>query len=426
MTQATGTAMPDPPAELLAEVAALSRHFGSDPAYTRGGGGNSSGKADGVLYIKPSGVSLATLAPRSLMPLAMQPLLDVVAATDAATLPGSEEVLRIGMEARLDQADHRRPSVELIFHALLPERIVIHTHPTTVNALTCAAHGGELATELFGDEALWIPYTNPGLPLARRIVDERHGYEGRTGRRPPPVMLLQSHGLIVAGSGTQEIIERSAAVVAEIRERIARSERPGLVAAPPGATGSTADGDDVEMRNLVETVAAMLTDALGTDGVPRVVVPDTSPMARQLGAAAEGRAFVLGGPLTPDQIVYAGSWPLLVAAPPSDLDAGPAGHLADTLRTRLAEHATTTRQPPSIVVVEGVGLFAVAATASLADTVRDVYLDAIRVGDGAARLGGIRTLAPEERRFIEDWEAEAYRLGVATAGAAASASTAPG
>ena len=44
----------------------------------------------------------------------------------------------MGMAARLDPADHRRPSVELVFHALLPERIVIHTHPTTVNALTCA------------------------------------------------------------------------------------------------------------------------------------------------------------------------------------------------------------------------------------------------------------------------------------------------
>ena len=401
---------PAPPSELLAEVAALSRHFGSDPAFTRGGGGNSSGKADGVLYIKPSGVSLATLAPSSLMALTMQPLLDVVDGTSAASLPGSEEVLRMGMAARLDPADHRRPSVELVFHALLPERIVIHTHPTTVNALTCAARGPELAAELFGDDALWIPYTNPGLPLARRIADERRGHEQRTGRRPPPVILLQNHGLIVAGSGTQEIIERSASVVAAIRELITGSL--------PLPTPDVAAAD----ATVVQVVADAIANEMGAQGAPVVVAIDTSPAALRLGATAAGHAFLRGGPLTPDQIVYAGSWPLLVEGTPAGSAATGAATgadgFADALVLRLAEHVAATHERPAIIVVEGVGLFAVAGSTDLAATVRDVYLDAIRVGAGATHLGGIRPLAPEERRFIEDWEAEAYRRGVAAAGAA--------
>lgn len=397
---------PAPPGELLAEVAALSRHFGSDPAYTRGGGGNSSGKADGVLYIKPSGVSLATLTPRSLMPLTMVPLLAVLDGSTAAALPGSEEVLRMGMAARLDPVDHRRPSVELVFHALLPERIVIHTHPTTVNALTCAARGPELAADLFGDDALWIPYTNPGLPLACRIADVRRAHEQRTGDRPPPVILLQNHGLIVAGSGTQEIIERSAVVVAAIRELIKGSDPlPAPDVAAPDAA-------------VVQVVADAIANEIGLERMPVVVAADTSAAALRVGATAAGRAFVRGGPLTPDQIVYAGSWPLLVeAADGSAAGVGSgAGGFAEALHARLAEHVVATGERPAIVVVEGVGLFAVAGTKDLAATVRDVYLDAIRVGEGATRLGGIRPLAPEERRFIQDWEAEAYRLGVAAAG----------
>ena len=46
---------------LVAEMIELARRFGADPAFVRAGGGNSSAKADGVLYIKPSGVSLATI-----------------------------------------------------------------------------------------------------------------------------------------------------------------------------------------------------------------------------------------------------------------------------------------------------------------------------------------------------------------------------
>ena len=33
-----------------------------------------------------------------------------------------------------------------------------------------------LAARLFGDEALWVPYTDPGLPLARTIVEARRAY----------------------------------------------------------------------------------------------------------------------------------------------------------------------------------------------------------------------------------------------------------
>jgi len=406
-------ATPAPPSELLAEVAALSRHFGSDPAYTRGGGGNSSGKADGVLYIKPSGVSLATLTPRSLMPLTMEPLLAVLDGSTAAAPPGSEEVLRMGMAARLDPADHRRPSVELVFHALLPERIVIHTHPTTVNALTCAARGPELAADLFGDDALWIPYTNPGLPLACRIADARHAHEQRTGHRPPPVILLQNHGLIVAGSGTQEIIERSAVVVAAIRELIKGSDPlPAPDVAAPDAA-------------VVQVVADAIANEMATAGAPVVVAADTSAAALRVGATAAGRAFVGGGPLTPDQIVYAGSWPLLIEAGPAGVGSGGRG-FAEALHARLAEHVAATDERPAIFVVEGIGVFAVATSTDLAATVRDVYLDAIRVGEGATRLGGIRPLAPEERHFIQEWEAEAYRLGVAAAGDMRSGDPRPG
>ena len=55
--------------EPIARLIELSQRFGRDPEYSRGGGGNSSLKADGVVYIKPSGVPLATLEADDLVPL---------------------------------------------------------------------------------------------------------------------------------------------------------------------------------------------------------------------------------------------------------------------------------------------------------------------------------------------------------------------
>ena len=56
----------------------MSRRFGRDPEYTRGGGGNSSVKVGGIVYIKPSGVSLADIEADDLVPLATEPLLDLL------------------------------------------------------------------------------------------------------------------------------------------------------------------------------------------------------------------------------------------------------------------------------------------------------------------------------------------------------------
>ena len=58
---AMGGLAPGADRDLLEAGAALSRRFGEDPQFSRAGGGNSSAKTDEVLYIKPSGVSLASM-----------------------------------------------------------------------------------------------------------------------------------------------------------------------------------------------------------------------------------------------------------------------------------------------------------------------------------------------------------------------------
>ena len=168
----------------------------------------------GTLYIKPSGVSLASITATTLMPLAISPLLELAAhGSEEAAVPGGDPVMRVAMAARLRDEGDRRPSVECVFHALIPRRFVVHTHPTTVNALTCATDGEAIARDLFGDEVLWVPYTDPGLPLAREIDRRwRSGPEvGRAGATE--VTLLQNHGLIVAGDDPAAVVERSERVV---------------------------------------------------------------------------------------------------------------------------------------------------------------------------------------------------------------------
>jgi len=398
-----------PVAALLDEVVALSQRFGRDPEFARGGGGNSSGKADGILYIKPSGLSLASMIPDGLMPLRMEALLELLDdGADAPAVPGTDEIMRVAVGARVQSDDDRRPSVECLFHALLPDPIVLHTHPTVANSLTCALDGEQIAKEIFGDDVLWVPYVDPGLPLARRIAAERRAHEARTGTAVPRAILLQNHGMIVTGDSADE--------VAAGCERIVEAVRGWLDAAGPAPAVSpnvAPIAEAVEPRSSAASVpilSAALGQMLADGDRPKVVLFDDSPAALEIASTAAGRELVEGGPLTPDQIVYAGSWPLWL----EPIVSGDAEALLGTLRARLEGHVAATGATPSVVVVAGVGLFVAADTERFAATAREVILDAMRIAQGASRLGGVRVLAPDERRFIEAWEAEAYRRGVAS------------
>ncbi len=411
--------LPPTPVATLDELIEVARRFGRDPEFSRGGGGNASAKEDGVLYIKPSGVALATLTAGDLVPLDMEPLLALLHSGDAAADDaaadaegeaagaGGDPVMRTAMAARLADAGGRRPSVELLFHAFLPERFVLHTHPIEINAVTCNSHGAALAGRLFGDRALWVPYTDPGLPLARAIVEARRAYVERTGRPAPAVTLMQNHGLIVGGNSAAEIDERSTWLVETVRATMDR-----VTAAPtasPAAESAQAGVDPARARTLVDVIAPSLRGLLARGDALPVVTFDDAPLAASFTATPAGRGVVLGGPLTPDQIVYTGSWPLLLDVPE---DVAP-DDVPSLLRERLAELVAEHGTPPIVVVVPGLGLFAAGDTWDQANTARHVYRDALRVAEGALFLGGVRALADAERTFIEAWEAEAYRRGVA-------------
>ncbi len=127
---------------------------------------------------------------------------------------------------------------------------------------------------------------------------------------------------------------------------------------------------------------------------------DDSVVATEFPATEAGARFLVDGPLIPDQIVYAGSFPAVV---PEGADVAEA----------VEAHRERRGSDPIIAVVPGIGVVAVGADQKQATTALEVYVDALTVGQAANVLGRVRALDERERRFIETWEAEAYRKKVA-------------
>jgi len=214
------------PTDPLSELVALSRRL-ADPAldYVILGEGNTSAWNDAdSFWVKASGVTLRDIPETGFVRVRFAPILNLL---DRPSV-GDDEV-REGMQAaRVDQSTPIRPSVETLFHAYLLSlpgiRFVGHTHPTPVNAVLCSERAEEaVAGRLFPDEIVccgpapaWVPYVDPGQPLARELRTRVEAYI-EAHNAPPRIILMRNHGLIALGKSVQEVESATAMYVKTAR-----------------------------------------------------------------------------------------------------------------------------------------------------------------------------------------------------------------
>ena len=177
----------------------FSRKYGSDPELVLAGGGNTSMKENGVLYVKGSGCSLSTIEENNFVAMDLEKLLEILNKEYPASDREREAMFLADVSAaKLPGEEEKRPSVEALLHALFPQRYVLHLHPALVNGLTCGIDGEKKAKELFPD-AIWVNACKPGYTLAK-LLSDKISPETDT-------VLLQNHGVFYA-SQTPEGLEQ--------------------------------------------------------------------------------------------------------------------------------------------------------------------------------------------------------------------------
>jgi rhamnose utilization protein RhaD (predicted bifunctional aldolase and dehydrogenase) len=116
----------------------------------------------------------------------------------------------------LDAKETRMPSVETMLHAVLyqyPEYDFIgHTHPISTNAMMCSQNAREAALGrtcpdhivVMGHKSVFVPYTDPGLALAREVRNQMRRFIDEEGVLPKAI-LLESHGLFAMGDTPKKV-----------------------------------------------------------------------------------------------------------------------------------------------------------------------------------------------------------------------------
>lgn len=214
---------PTIPPELALRIY-TSRLIGQDPDLVLHGGGNTSvkiriknivGEEQEVLYVKGSGIDLATIEPLGFVGLELEPLRKL---QNLKSL--SDEEMENQLLIHKVSFSSPSPSVEALLHAFLPARYIDHAHADFILVLANQKGGEGCLKEALGPKIAIIPYLTPGLPLAQGV---RERYEQNPGIEGVVVI---HHGIFTFGEDARTSYERMICYVGRAEEYVkAKTEK---------------------------------------------------------------------------------------------------------------------------------------------------------------------------------------------------------
>jgi len=371
---------------MIKDLVAISNHYGSNPELVLAGGGNTSFKDDDSLWIKGSGTTLATITEAGFVKMNRAALAKMFKVDYPEETKAREDaVLADLMAARENCEEDKRPSVETLLHDLFNFKYVVHTHPALINGLTCAINGASECEKLFGDQVVWISITPPGYVLSTTVRDEMVKFKERTGK-DADIILLQNHGIFVAGNTSEEIDEKYEKILSVLKAQIV--EEP----------------DFAEVKVDDERVKLLTDEIKKIEGVKAVEFTTNVKVSEML--VDEETFAPLSSVYTPDHMVYYKRAPLFVMAD-KEID-----KQYELLHKGYEEFVAKYDFKPQIIAVQGLGYFSVGDSEKAAKINDILFLDTIKIATYARSFGGPLFMADSMIDFIANWEAESYRKKV--------------
>ena len=229
-----------------------SRLLGRDKSLVLHGGGNTSvkvrarnlvGDEEHLLYVKGSGWDLEFIEEAGFSPVRMAHLLKL-----AQLKALSDPQMVNELVTSLTRASAPAPSVETILHALLPHKYVDHTHADAVLSITNTVDGPKRIAEIYGNQAVVIPYVMPGFDLARLCAEL---FPVQAGPQTTGMVLL-NHGIFSFGATARESYERMIHLV-DLAERYLAGKKAWHLAS--ATTSVPASSQRIEIATLRREVS---------------------------------------------------------------------------------------------------------------------------------------------------------------------------
>lgn len=356
---------------LVDELVKFSNYYGKNSALVLAGGGNTSAKKNGFMYVKGSGTQLATITAEKFVKVKLSKIEDIFRKkypdNDAAR---EAMVLEDLMDSRCPGEEHKRPSVETMLHAIFEQTFVLHLHPALVNGLTCGKGGESLAKEILGEKFIWVDACKPGYILSKICFDKMAEYRNKYSE-PCDMILLQNHGIFIAADSVKALDDKLNSVMSALKSRV--KVQPDFT---PVAEDEAYIG---ELKKILQGCVCQI-----------------ACRQAEIFTRDEESASVLLKPFTPDHIVYCKAYPLFIGK-------------GDNVAGAVSEYSKKFGFNPRVIVAEGHGVFCCGADEKQSNTVKALFEDAMKTAVYTGSFGGVLHMSGELTDFIVNWEVESYR-----------------
>lgn len=398
------------------------RLLGGDPKLVLHGGGNTSVKTKAkdllgedvdVICVKGSGWDMGNIEPQGLPAVKLAPLRKLLA------LPKlSDEDMVNYQRINLLDSTAPNPSVETLLHAFLPHKFIDHTHSTAVLSLTDQPDGEKVVREVYGDRVAYVSYTIPGFALAKSVAEVFAKHPNVQG------LVLLQHGIFTFADDAKTAYERMIEFVTMAEERLHRQGRKSLApAALPKTLASVA-----EIAPILRGAVALEKNAMAGTVKRQILCFRTSPAILAYVNGKDVARYTQTGVVTPDHTIRTKNWPLLVPAP----EAGKLGEWQNVVKmavekfvahyhdyfARNNERAEPKKKEldplPRVILVPGVGLFGLGASAKDAAIAADIAENTVEVITDAEAIGEYRCISEADMFDVEYWSLEQAKLGKGT------------
>ncbi|MEY4965056.1 MAG: hypothetical protein RL274_639 [Pseudomonadota bacterium] len=394
------------------------RLLGRDPKMVLHGGGNTSvkttmkdmlGEDVDVICIKGSGWDMGVIEPVGLPAVRLEPLrklrkLDKLSDEDMVNF----------QRINLLDSTAPNPSVETLLHAFLPHKFIDHVHSTAVLALTDQPDNKALVHEVYGDRVAYVPYTIPGFALAKAVAEVFDKHPKAEG------LILLQHGIFTMGETATQAYERMIEFVTMAEERLKLQRKTLVPAKLPSNLASLP-----EIAPILRGATAIEKNALAGTAKRQILDFRTNPQILAYVNGAELARYSQVGVVTPDHTIRTKNWPVIVPAPEIGKLEQWSKDVHEAVDAYVARYhryfeVNNEKSPvkkkeldplPRVILVPGIGMFGIGATAKDAAIAADIAENAVAVITDAEAMGEYRSISEFDMFEVEYWSLEQAKLG---------------
>jgi len=395
------------------------RLLGSEPKLVLHGGGNTSvktkmrdvfGKEVEVLCVKGSGWDMGVIEPPGLPAVRLAPLLELAKLDEL-----SDEDMVNAQRCNLLDSNAPNPSVETLLHAFLPHKFIDHTHANPVLALCDQPNGEAICREVFGNRVALVPYIMPGFALAKKAKEVFEAHPDCEG------MILLKHGIFSFGDTAKQAYDRMLDLVNQAETYIAKSAKKNFASASLPKSIATA----AEVAPILRGLCAITEDAEQRQYKRWIIEHRDNQAVMNYVNSRDLSRYSQVGVVTPDHSIRTKAIPLILPAP----EVGKLDDFARSAEKAIKDFGNSYRAffernnhrlggikkmldpVPRVILVPGVGMFAIGKTAKDAAIAADVAENAIDVITMAEKIGTFESIPDADLFDIEYWSLEQAKLG---------------